>query len=267
MSAMLKTFIRLSMILLSLFSIGAQADILDDILKRGTVRVGVALFTPWTMKRENGQLYGYEIDVAEKIAQDMGVKPEFKVYNWEDIIAGLEEGEIDVIAGGMAITPARALKVNFSLPYLQSGVTLATNTELTKNINKLEQLNRPEIVIATVAETLAADVAQRLFDKADIKIFPTSEAAEKEILEGNVHVYLASMPEVKFLALQYPDKVDLPLSEPLLASKAGLAVKKGEQEWLNFLNAWVTAREADRWLITAQKYWFDSLQWSEETKQ
>ena len=95
----------------------------------------------------------------------------------------------------------------------------------------------------------------------------TSAEAEQSIIDGKAHAYLASMPEAKFLSLQNPDKIDLPMSKPLLASRAGLAVKKGEQEMLNFLNAWVTAREADRWLTTARKYWFDSIDWTKEMAQ
>ena len=94
----------------------ADADVLDDILDRGTIRVGVAEFVPWTIRTKSGELIGFEIDVAKKIASDMGVKPEFTVYEWEKIIPALQRGEIDVIAGGMAITPSRALQVNFSRP-------------------------------------------------------------------------------------------------------------------------------------------------------
>ena len=72
---------------------------------------------------------------------------------------------------------------------------------------------------------------------------------------------VASSPQPEFLALQHPGTLDLPLAKPLLSYKAGLAVKKGDQEWLNFLNAWVTARSADKWLSATHKYWFDSLEW------
>ena len=105
-----------------------QADVLKDIQKRGTLRVGVSLFEPWTIRDEAGGLFGFEIDVANKLAEDIGVKPEYKIYLWEDIIPAVMKGEIDIIAGGMAITPERALKINFSKPYADSGISLVTNT-------------------------------------------------------------------------------------------------------------------------------------------
>ncbi len=101
----------LVIVLLCFYSWNVQADVLEEVLKRGTVRIGVSLFAPWTMRDQNNDLRGFEIDVAKKLADDMGVKPEYKVYQWENIIPALERREIDVIIAGMAITPARALRV------------------------------------------------------------------------------------------------------------------------------------------------------------
>lgn len=252
-------------ILMSL-SLQVQADTLDNILKRGTLKVGVSMFEPWTMSSGTGKLYGFEIDVAEKLAADMGVKPEFKVYAWDDIIAGLKKGEIDVIAGGMAITPERALKVNFSLPYADSGITMVANSAITKEITSLEMANQKDIVFAVVQDTVANELVDSLFDNATIKAFKTTKEAADAVLSGAAHAYVGSSPQPEFLALEYPDKLDLPMNKPLLTYKAGLAVQKGQQEWLNFLNAWVTARSADKWLIATNDYWFKNLDWRLATR-
>jgi polar amino acid transport system substrate-binding protein len=240
----------------------AAADALDDVLERGTLRVGVAEFVPWTIRQASGELMGFEIDVANKIASDMGVKPEFKLYIWEDIIPALRKGDIDVIAGGMAITPARALLVNFSRPLAQSGVGLATNIRMTSEIETIEQLNDPKITITFVKKTMASDLAKSLFGEAKLKEYPSQDLAEKELIEGRAHAYLADMTAARFLALKHSDVIDFPLAEPLIASREAMAVKKGEQELLNFLNAWVTARQADKWLPTTHDYWFGTLDWS-----
>lgn len=240
----------------------ASADVLDDINERGTIRVGVAEFAPWTMKTESGDLIGFEVDLARKMAKDMGAKPEFVIYDWEEIIPALQRGDIDVIAGGMAITPARALKVEFSRPTAESGIGLATNTEMTLDMKTFEELNDEKIVIATVANDHAVNVAEALFDRANVKTFATAEIAEKEVLEGRAHCYLAGMPHVQFLALKHHDKIDVPVAEPLLAHSEALAVRKGEQGLLNFLNAWVTARQTDKWLPTTRNYWFATMDWA-----
>ena len=262
-----KRFFSLLVALLTLAVTTAQADLLEDIVKRGTLRVGVSLFTPWTIRDEAGGLSGFEIDVANKLAKDIGVKPEYKVYVWEDIIPAVMNGEIDIIAGGMAITPARALKIDFSQPYADSGISLATNTEKTRDIKRLEELNQKAITIAVVSKTAANELVLHLFNKSTIKEFNTAEEAQQALLNGDAHAWLASMPQPEFLALEHPGKVDLPLAKPILPYKAGFGIKKGEQEWLNFLNAWVTSRQADRWLSATHKHWFGSLKWRKESKQ
>lgn len=255
---------RLLPVLILFCSSLANADLLDDILEKGIVRVGVAEFAPWTMRTESGRLIGFEIDVARKIAEDMGVDIAFKVYLWEEIIPALESGEIDIIAGGMSITPARALRLNFSRPVATTGVGLATNTEMTKHIQTLEELNAPEINIVTVTDTRAHSVSQALFNRANVQVLASGELAEKEILEGRAHAYLATTAETKFLALRNSSTIDVPIDEPLVASSEALAVPKGEQQLLNFLNAWVTARTSDKWLATTRDYWFETLNWVPE---
>jgi len=265
--AMRIAILRVLPLLLLSISGSVGADVLDDVLERGSIRFGVAEFVPWTMKSDSGELIGFEIDLAKKIAMDMGLKAEFKLYPWDEVIPALQNGEIDVLAGGMSITPARALQVNFSRPTAESGVSLATNISLTQDIKRLEELNNPDITIAVVNSTLAHSVTQKFFDQANIKVFAKGEEAGKAVANGDAHAYLASLTQTKFLALNNGDKVDLPISEPLLASREALAVRKGEQELLNFLNAWVTARKADRWIASTRDYWFETLEWAEDVAQ
>lgn len=253
---------RLTPLLLLLGAATASADALDDIIERGSIRVGVAEFVPWTIKGSDGELTGFEIDMAKKLASDMGVEADFRLYDWADIIPALLDGEIDIIAGGMAITPERALKLNFTRPTAETGIGIATNTEMTKDIKSFAELNDPGIIVATVAETYASSVADMFFDKASVNAFRTVELAEEQILKGRAHVYIAGMSEAKFLALRHSDIVDVPVGEPLVAQSEAMAIRKGEQELLNFLNSWVTARTTDSWLPTARDYWFDSMAWA-----
>jgi len=262
----LNVFFQASMVLLMFLSVEIQADTMDDILERETLTVGVALFEPWTMQDESGKLTGYESEVAKKIALDLGVKPEFIGYKWEDIIPALRKGEIDVIAGGMAITPARARKINFSNPYADSGISLATNTSMTRNIKSLDELNKKNIIISGVSGSVSYELATRLFKNANVKAYKTSKEATDAVISGEAHAYVATSPQPKFLALKYPQKIDIPMTKPLISYKAAFGIKKGEQEWLNFLNAWITARTADKWLSATHKHWFGSLGWRKEVR-
>ena len=249
-----------------IFSAAASADVLDEVLERGTIRFGVAEFIPWTMQSETGELIGFEIDVAKKLANDMGVKPEFKVYKWNEIMPALQNGEVDVLSGGMSITPTRALQVTFTNALAMSGVGLATNIDMTRDIGSLEELNSPEIKVAVSDGTLAESVAATLFSNATITGYENAVLAEKELVEGRAHVYVANFSEAKFLALRNEGKIDVPLPDPIIGTAEALAVRKGEQEMLNFLNAWIAARQADKWISTTRDYWFESLDWAADVK-
>ena len=83
-----------SALLLSLTCSLTSARALQEILNDGTLRVGVALYAPWAMRGPSGELTGFEIDVARKLAEDMGVEAEFNVYTRENIILGLESGRL-----------------------------------------------------------------------------------------------------------------------------------------------------------------------------
>jgi len=244
----------------------AQADAMDDILKRGTLRVGITEFVPWAMPAKRGGHVGHDVDLGVKIAKDMGVRADFKVYEWKDILSALEAGEVDMIAAGIVVTPQRALRITFTEQVALSGAGMATNTHMTKDVENLQQLNDPDTVIATVTDTFSEGVARSIFDKAEIHSHANKDDAEKEILEGRAHAYISSLPAVKFLVMNNSDAIDLPLSDPLVGWAEALAVRKGEQELLNFLNAWVTAHKADRWLNVTRDYWFESLDWMQDVK-
>ena len=255
---MLKRFFPM---LIIFFAGSASADVLDEILERGTIRVGVAEFAPWTIKTASGDLIGFEIELSNRLAKDMGVTPEFKVYEWDDLIPALQKGEIDIISGGMAITPARALRVEFTRPTATSGTGIATNIKMTQHIETLSDLNDVDIVVAAVTGTASYSVADLFFDRADVKAYATPALAETEVLEGRAHVYLAGMPAARYLALRASDEVDVPIDKPLLAHSEAIAIRKGEQSLMNFLNAWVTAKQSDKWMPTIRSYWFEAMGW------
>jgi polar amino acid transport system substrate-binding protein len=261
-----KVIIRCLLLLAIFVSPLAQADAMDDILKRGTLRVGIAEFVPWAMPAKAGGHVGYDIDLGNNIAKDMGVRAEFKVYEWKDIIPALEAGEVDMIAAGIVITPQRALRITFTEPVALSGAGMATNTHMTRDVENLQQLNDSDIVIATITDTFSEGVARSIFDKAEIHSHGNKDDAEKEILAGRAHAYVSSLPAVQFLVTNNSDTIDLPLSDPLVGWAEALAVQKGELELLHFLNAWVTAHKADRWLNATREYWFESRDWTQELK-
>jgi len=234
---------------------------LQEVLNTGSLRVGVALFTPWTTRAASGELVGFEVDVANQMAADMGVKSVLLVYGFDRLIPALQGGEIDLIAAGLTITPERALHVNFSQPYAHSGLSLVTHSASTADVRTLEDLNDPLYKLAAVDASVAVELARRLLPRIELELFDSAEAASNALLQGDVNAYLEDEPIPTFLALDNLGTVDLPLAQPLLQSRVAFAVNKGDPDFLAFLNAWINAREADTWLPTTHGYWFKSLRW------
>jgi polar amino acid transport system substrate-binding protein len=244
-----------------LFAADSAARSFDQIIAAKRLRVGVSLMVPYTMQGKNGELVGSEIDVAQRLAKDMGVSVEFKSYAWEQLIPALRNGEIDIIAAGMSITPARALQVWFSQPYASSGIGLATNTALTREFDSLDALNDPKVAIGVLGDTVSEQLARELFEQASIKRFSDEKQLEEALVKGLVHAYVRSEPAPRFLALRHPKEVDVPIARPLVETREAFAVRRGDSDFINFLNAWIEARSADAWLPSTRQYWFEGLSW------
>ena len=259
---------RIATIVLAVLAFGGQAAARDlqEVLNTGKLRVGVTLYAPWAARGADGELVGFEVDVARQLAADMGVEAQLFPYDLERLVPALEAGDIDLIAAGLTITPERALHVNFSEPYAQSGVGLATHVERTASVTDATAIDNEAFTIAAVEDSVGAELARRLWPRARVRLFASVEAASEALLAGEVHGFVEDEPVPTFLALENPGVVDVPTGRPLLASPAGFAVNKGDPDFLAFLNAWITAREADTWLPTTASYWFESLRWQERLR-
>ena len=128
-------------------SLPADAGTLQQVLSRGNMRVGISLAAPWAMRDDDsGELSGFEIDVARKLAADLDVSVEFVRYDNDRLVRALEAGEIDLIAAGMTISVDRARHVNFSRPYAVGGVAIATNLTRTADVTRFEDLSDDELL-------------------------------------------------------------------------------------------------------------------------
>jgi len=240
--------------------LSAESSI-EQVLKSGALRVGMSTFVPWAMKDKTGKLIGFEIDVATRLAEDMGVKPEFVPTKWAGIIPALLTGKFDVIIGGMGIRPNRNLKVNFSLPYDYTGMSLVAHQEVAKGFKSLEDFNRAEVSIAARLGSTAVTAAKQYMPKARLRLFDDESQAYQELLNGKAHAVVGSAPTPAFYALKHPEKIFLPLEGTFTKEPIGFAVRKGDPDTLNFFNNWIRVVEAEGWLKTRKHYWFETREW------
>jgi len=234
---------------------------LEQVLKRGVLRVGMSTFVPWAMKDKTGKLIGFEIDVATRLAKDMGVKVEFVPTKWAGIIPALLTGKFDVIIGGMGITPSRNLKVNFTIPYDFSGMSMAANKKLAAGFKSIEDFNRPDVVLTARLGATPVDAAKKFMPKAQLRLFDDEAQIYQEVINGRAHAVVASAPTPAFQVLKYPDQLFLPLKETFTKEPIGFAVRKGDFDTLNYFNNWITLVTAEGWLKDRKQYWFRTKDW------
>jgi polar amino acid transport system substrate-binding protein len=234
---------------------------LEQALRRGVLRVGMSTFVPWAMKDKTGTLIGFEIDVATRLAKDMGVKVEFIPTKWAGIIPALLTGKFDVIIGGMGILPKRNLKVNFSVPYDYSGMSMVANRELAAGFTGLEDFNSPDVVLSVRLGATPVDAAKKHMPEARLRMFDDESQAVQEVINGKAHAMVSSAPLPTFQALKYPEKLFLPIKGTFTKEPIGFAVRKGDFDTLNFFNNWITFVTAEGWLKERKHYWFETTEW------
>jgi len=243
-----------------------EESTVERILQRGVLRVGMSTFVPWAMKDKKGELVGFEIDVARRLAEDMGVEVAFVPTKWDGIITSLLAGKFDVIIGGMGITPKRSLKVNFTIPYDYTGMSLVAHKELAKGFDSLEEFNRPDVVLVARLGATPVAAARKHMPKAEIRQFDDESQAIQELLNGKAHALVASAPLPAFQAVKHPDKLFLPLEGTFTREPIGFAVTKGDFDTVNFLNGWITVVEAEGWLKERKHYWFETKDWQDQVQ-
>jgi polar amino acid transport system substrate-binding protein len=238
-----------------------EESTVEQVVRRGVLRVGMSTFVPWAMTDKAGNLIGFEIDVATRLAQDMGVKVEFVPTKWAGILPALLTGKFDVIIGGMGITAQRNLKVNFSIPYDHSGVAIVAHKQLAAGFNRLEDFNRPEVTVTARLGSTSAAAANKLLPKAEKRFFDDESQVIQELVNGRVHALLGGTPLPTYQALKHPDKLFLPLPGTITKEPIGFAVRKGDFDSLSFFDNWIRVVEAEGWLAERKAYWFESQEW------
>ncbi len=268
---MKKLFAHNLCIFLSLFALSliptlatAQAPkgVLQEAVERGTLRVGISSFVPWAMQDKKGEYIGFEVDVARRVAKDFDLELEILPTRWSGIIPALLTGKFDMIICGMSPTPARALRVNFTIPYDHVTIeAVGTKKKLGKK-QSFADFNNADTVVAVRTGTTAAAAAKLTLPKATIRYFDEEAPAVQEMLSGRAHMVFGSSPlgtlEVSKDPLNVRHAFD---QKAIYPQPISIAVRKGDFDTINALNAWIITAEAEGWLKERRQYWFGTRDW------
>ena len=127
---------------------------LDEIKKSGKLIIGVfSDKAPFGYVDKEGKYQGYDVYFAERLAKDLGVKPEYVSLEPANRVEYAKTGKVDIVLANFTVTKERAEQVDFALPYMK--VALGVVSPEKDNITSVEQLKGKTLIVAkgTTAET------------------------------------------------------------------------------------------------------------------
>jgi polar amino acid transport system substrate-binding protein len=245
----------------------AKKSALEEIQKRGELRVGFeAGYLPFEMADKKGQFIGFDIDMAKEMAKAMGVK--FVPVNtaWDGIIPALITKKFDIIISGMTITQERNLKVNFADPYIIIGQTILLNKRLEGVVKSYKDLNDPKYTITSKLGTTGEQAIKRMIPRATYKSFEVETEAALEALNGKADAFVYDLPFCAvFMAQQGSGKLVF-LDEPFTWEPLAWAVRKGDPDFLNWLDGFLRQVKNDGRYETMYNKWIKSTDWIKQTE-
>lgn len=246
----------------ALCATNVYASAIDDVIKRGTLRVGFSTFKPWAFVNKQGKFVGFEIDVAQKLADDLGVKLELVPTAWDGIIPALNAGKFDLLIGGMSVQVQRNLSVNFSNPY--GGNELIVIAHKTLKDVALADLNSRTYKASARRGSLPAILTKSRYNKVRLFQFDDDGVAAQEVVNGKADFTVTTSVEALMRLEEYPDSlVMVEGGKPISITPSAIAMRRGDVDTLNVVNNWIILRQTDGWLQKRNHYWFKTRHWKD----
>ena len=230
----------------------AQAQKIADIKKAGVLKVGAQVAqVPWGFSDKDGKLTGYDIEFAELMAKDLGVKPEFTPVTVANRTAALLTGQVDVLAAVVTILADRQKVVLFSRPYSYLDTVLIGRTAVPamKTYAELKGLR-----IGVPRGSVQDNAVTQVNSGATIQRFDDDAAAVQALLSGQVDLAGAAATQLGPIAqVAGAGKYDI----KLVVSRGfqGAAVRPTEREWVTYINDFIARKMASGELPALYKKW------------
>lgn len=248
------------LLLTVVFALGLNAalaeDLLDTIRQKGEVVVATeGAWAPWTYHDESDALVGFDVEVARRLAEKLGVSARFVESEWDGIFAGMDAKRYDIALNGIEVTAERAQKYDFTAPYGYIRTALIVrgdNTDITcfEDLNGKKTANSIASTYMTLAESYGAEaVGVDTLDQT-IEMVLSGRADATLNAEVSVYDYLRVHPDANIKLVALTEE----------ASQVAVPVRKGAENasLLEALNAAIEALRADGTLAEISVKYFGS---------
>ncbi|MDD5727517.1 MAG: ABC transporter substrate-binding protein/permease [Victivallales bacterium] len=190
-------------------------------------------FPPFSYCDAQGRLTGFDVDVSRAVARHMGKEAEIIATEWDGILAGLLTRKYDAVIGSMAITPERLKKVDFSVPYYESGAQLFIHRDNPDKIYSLAECSG--LKIAVVLGETYQQFLERNYPEIEVVTFKSTveifEMLEQRRISGFVTDRLVGTWQIKTSSRPF-----VPVGKMLYSEKIGIPVCKDRPQLLQSIN-------------------------------
>lgn len=222
------------------------------------MRIGVTPNYPPIIFKLGDKISGVEADLAALLGNELGRKVQFVELPWDQQIPALLEGKTDIIMSGMTITEARKIRVDFTEPYLKSGLYAAMRTEDSQKYDSPVKLLESTAAVGVMENTSGDAFVQKHFRNARVVAFSNRGSAAFSLKRGSIDLFVDDGPAVAWLVSEneaYLKGLWTPLNEEYLA----WAVSRGNRDLLVTLNDTIRRWQADGTLTRVIEKWLPYL--------
>lgn len=234
----------------------AQAQsALNEILDSGVLKVGTTGdWNPMSVRDPATNSYkGFDIDVMNELAADLGVEVEYVPTDWKTLVNGVVAGKYH-ITGSASISPPRMKVAGFSESYLSVEIFPFTLKENAANFDGYDSINQPDVKVATTLGTTFEGLVREWFPNADIKVVEAPARGFQEVLAGRADVFITSNIEGSTLEAKFP-VMRVTNAGPRSPSPIAMLLPQADQVWINYVNNWVEVKEAKGFFETTKAKW------------
>lgn len=237
-----------------------EASTLNQVVKRNKLIVGLEMkFFPFEYSDEKGQPLGFDVEIAQLAAKELGVELELKDMEFSGLIPALQSGKIDMIVSGMTRTLTRAKTVSFTQPYFETGLCALLSNRKAPDVKDVKELNAPGRIIAVKLGTTGDLVTAKMFPKAQINRFKEETACVREVVTGRADAFLYDQLSIGKHQKENATTTHAILT-PFTYEPYAIAIRKGDADFLNWLNQFLETIRADgRYRELHEKYFRDIL--------
>jgi polar amino acid transport system substrate-binding protein len=246
---------------------GMGGPVLDRIATRGELLVGTAAnMPPLNATTKDGQIIGIEPDLAQLIADSMGVKLKMVPMSFSELLAAVQDGRVDMAMSQITITGDRNMKVAFVGPYFISGKSFLTKTETIANAKDASEVNHSARTVVALAGSTSERFVRAMIPKAKLTLTKDYDEAVDLVIKDKADAMVADYPICILSVLRHPSDGLTSLITPLTYEPIGIAVPAQDPLLVNWLDNFLTTYKNSGALKALKEKWLEDGSWVERLK-